>query len=293
MQKSKDVYEDITQKIISQLEQGVLPWWQPWNSADAAPGLPLRWNDEPYSGINIITLWSEAADKNYVSRYWMTFKQATGMKASVRKGEKAMYVVYTGKKDVVVEKEDETQTKQVSFLKSYPVFNACQIEGLPPAYYAVKEKIGNDNQRIAEIEAFFAATKADIRTGTKACYKSASDHIEMPPLESFIDTPVYYSILAHELTHWTKHPSRLNRDFGKTKWGNEAYAKEELVAEIGSCFLAADLGLEPETRNEHAAYISSWLEVLKNDKRFIVMAASHAQKAVDYIHSLQVVPSPA
>jgi antirestriction protein ArdC len=108
----------------------------------------------------------------------------------------------------------------------------------------------------------------------------------MPPFEAFTDAPAHYATLAHEVTHWTKHPARLDRTFGASRFGNEPYAKEELVAELGSCFLAADLGLEPELREDHAAYIQNWLEVLKNDKRFIFTAASYAQKAVDYIHGL-------
>ena len=109
----------------------------------------------------------------------------------------------------------------------------------------------------------------------------------MPPFESFESATSYYSVLAHELTHWTKHPKRLDRDFGRKRFGDEGYAKEELVAELGACFLAADLGFEPMPAEHHAAYIQNWLEALQNDKRFIFSAASHAQKAVEHVWSLQ------
>ena len=143
-------------------------------------------------------------------------------------------------------------------------------------------------QRIAAADGFFAATGADIRTGgTRAYYAIGSDHIQMPPFESFRDAESHAVTLGHEAVHWTRHPSRLARDLGRKRWGDEGYAAEELVAEIGSAFLCADLGITPEVREDHAAYIASWLEVLRNDTRFIVSAAAHAQRAVDYLHGLQ------
>jgi antirestriction protein ArdC len=143
-------------------------------------------------------------------------------------------------------------------------------------------------QRIESVDRFFAANGAEIRhSGTRAFYAQKPDYVQMPPFETFRDAESYAATLAHELTHWTKHDSRLARDMGRKVWGDEGYAREELVAELGSAFLCADLGITPEVREDHAAYIASWLEVLKQDKRFIFSAASHAQRAADYLHSLQ------
>ncbi|REJ81690.1 MAG: DUF1738 domain-containing protein [Bacteroidetes bacterium] len=287
----KDVYSRVTNKIIADLEKGELTWRKPWSSEHLASNVvrPLRFNDEPYSGINVLMLWACAVENGYASPYWMTFRQAQEMKAHVRKGEKASQVVYADKM-IITEKNSsgEEESRNVPFLKSYSVFNASQIEGLPEDFYKVPEvKILNSEKRIEMLEEFFRNTKADIFTGFKAAYSQATDRIEMPPFESFIDASNYYATLSHEVAHWTKHPTRLNRDFNRKKWGDEGYAKEELVAELAACFLAADLGFEPVTRDEHAAYIQSWLKVLKNDSRYVFQAASHAQKAVEYVTNLQ------
>ena len=143
-------------------------------------------------------------------------------------------------------------------------------------------------QRIAHAESFFAATGADIRHGgDRAFYAVQPDRVQMPPFETFRDAESYYATLAHECTHWTKHETRLNREFGRKRWGDEAYAAEELVAELGSAFLCADLGLTPEPREDHASYIENWLRVLKNDKRAIFTAAAHAERAAAFLHGLQ------
>ncbi|WP_425291020.1 ArdC family protein [Spirosoma linguale] len=288
--QSNDVYARITNKILADLEQGELTWRKPWN-ADHLSGQvtrPLRWNGIPYSGINTLMLWGTAAEQGYTSPYWMTYKQASELKANVRKGEKATQVVYADK--FMKEDQDangEITTSQIPFLKCYTVFNASQIEGLPETYFPTPVPIGTDaKQRNAELDAFFAQTKADIYTGTNACYIQRTDRIQMPPFESFESVKSYYAVLAHELTHWTKHPDRLDRDMGRKHYGDEGYAKEELVAELGACFLAADLGFEPMPEVQHAAYIQSWLQALKDDKKLIFTAASHAQKAVEYLLAL-------
>lgn len=289
---TNDIYSRITDKIISDLEKGELTWRKPWSDANLSGNImrPLRKNDIPYTGINTIMLWATAAEKGYVSPYWMTFKQAGEMKANVRKGEKGSIVVYADKfLKESKNAEGETELHKVPFLKQYVVFNACQIEGLPDAYYKLPERpVENPEQRIETLDRYFAMTKANLKLGNKAAYYITSDHIEMPPFECFNDAYSYYATLAHETTHWTRHPSRLNRDFNRKKWGDEGYAKEELVAELGACFLAADLGIAPFTKEEHSAYIQSWLKVLQNDKKFIFFAASYAQKAVDYLNSLQL-----
>jgi antirestriction protein ArdC len=171
------------------------------------------------------------------------------------------------------------------------VFNAEQIEGLPAHYYALAEAPALPLlARIEAADRYFAATGADIRHGgTRAYYAPSSDYIQMPPFETFRDAESYAATLAHETIHWTRHESRLARDFGRKSYGDAGYAREELVAELGAAFLSADLEITPEVRDDHASYIASWLEVLKGDKRFVFSAASHAQRAVDYLHGLQPV----
>ena len=179
--------------------------------------------------------------------------------------------------------------REIPFMKGYTVFNAEQCDNLPPQYYAKAAPPSlTPLQRIEAADRFFAATKADIRTGgNRAFYAEGPDYIQMPPFETFRDAESYAATLCHEACHWTKADKRLARDFGRIKWGDEGYAKEELVAELGSAFLCADLGITPEVRPDHAAYIESWLKALKGDKRFIFSAAAHAQRAVDFLHSFQ------
>ena len=287
-----DIYEKITNQIVLQLEQGVRPWHQPWNGEHAAGHIerPLRANGIPYQGINVLMLWSAAMESGYAAPIWMTYKQALDLKANVRKGEKGSLVVYA---DKIIRTETDTTTGEESahaipFMKGYTVFNVEQIEGLPSTYYDPALPVLDPVQRIERAEAFFRSTEAMIsHGGNRAFYRISDDRIQMPPFEAFRDAESYYATLAHETTHWTRHENRLNRDFGRKRFGDEGYAMEELVAELGSAFLAADLALTPEVRDDHAAYLASWLKVLKNDKRAIFTAASHAQRAADFLHGLQ------
>jgi antirestriction protein ArdC len=287
----QDVYTRVTSKIVADLEQGVRTWLKPWNAGNTAGRImrPLRFNGIPYSGINILMLWAESVAKGFTSPTWMTFRQATELNAHVRKGEKGSLVVYANALTRTEENEEGAlEERSIPYMKGYTVFNCEQIDGLPETYYAKPELKTTPVERIAHAEAFFAATKADIRyRGDRAYYSADGDYIQLPVIEAFRDAESFYATLGHECVHLTKHPSRLNRDFGRKTWGDEAYAKEELVAEIGSAFLCADLGLTPEVREDHACYIASWLKVLKDDKRAIFSAASHAQKAVDYLCGLQ------
>ncbi len=287
----QDVYTRITGKIIQSLEQGVRPWVQPWSAENATGRIirPLRHNGQAYSGINVLMLWSAAVERGFTCPVWMTFKQAIELNAHVRKGEKGSLVVYA---NTLTRTEDDGAgnevEREIPFMKGYTVFNVEQIEGLPEHYTARPEPKREGPARIDHAEAFFANTKADIRIrGARAYYASDADFIVMPPLESFRDAESYYATLCHETCHWTRHHSRLDRDFGRKAYGDEGYAREELVAELGSAFLCADLELTPEVRDDHASYIVTWLEVLKNDKRAIFQAASHAQRAVDFLHGLQ------
>lgn len=291
MARIKDIYAHVTNKIVEELENGVLPWTKPWNAEHAAGRItrPLRHNGTPYNGINILMLWSAALDNGYTAPYWLTYKQAKELGAQVRKGEQSSLVVYanTFKKTEEDENGDEVE-HNIPFLKSYSVFNAEQIDGLPDNYTALAEPVLDPVQRIKHADEFFENTGADIRHGgNRAYYNISQDYIQMPPFEAFRDAESYVATLAHENTHWTRHKTRLDRDFGREKWGDEGYAREELVAELGAAFLSADLKITPELRDDHAPYIASWLKVLKNDKRAIFQAAAHAQRAVDYLHSLQ------
>jgi len=182
--------------------------------------------------------------------------------------------------------------RDIPFLKGYTVFNVEQIEELPAHYYATAAPPTLEPaQRIERAERFLAQSGAAVRHGgNRAYYAPGPDHIQMPPFEFFEDPASYYETRLHETVHWTRHPSRLERDFGRKRWGDEGYAMEELVAEIGSAFLSADLGLTPEVREDHTAYIASWLKVLKEDKRAIFSAAAHAQRAADFLHGLQPAP---
>jgi len=282
----------ITDQIVSALEQGKKPWTQPWNASHAAGHVsrPLRFNGECYSGINVLTLWASAMERDYAAPIWMTFRQARELGAHVRKGEKGAPVVYAN--SIVKTETDESSgtdvDRTIPFMKGYTVFNVEQIEDLPSHYYALAEPAKNLDERIAHAETFFAATGARILNGgNSAYYRMASDHIQMPCFDTFFNAQSYYATLAHESTHWTRHPARLDRSFDRQRFGDEGYAKEELVAELGAAFLCADLGLALEDRPDHAAYIGSWLQVLKNDKRAIFTAAAHAQRAADYLHGLQ------
>lgn len=286
-----DLYSTITDRILADLEQGVRPWFKPWSAGHTEGRItrPLRHTGEPYSGINVLLLWSEAVAHGYAAPHWMTFKQALDFGAHVRKGEKGSLVVYASRIEKTETGENGEDTERsIPFLKSYTVFNVEQIDGLPERYLAPAAPPPAPMDRIAHAEAFFAATGSDLRHGGhQAYYAPALDYVQMPPFAAFRDAESYYSTLAHEHVHWTRHPTRLARDFGRKRFGDEAYAREELVAELGSAFLAADLRLTPEPREDHAAYIASWLKVLKGDKRFIVSAAAFAQRAADFLHGLQ------
>jgi antirestriction protein ArdC len=260
-----DLYTRITNRIIAELEAGKRPWLQPW-SAEHAKGRivrPLRHNGLPY-------------------------KQSQELGGQVRKGEKGELVVYADSisKTEVNAKGEEVE-RDIHFLKGYTVFNARQIDNLPAHLYAAPEPPVSSIQRIEQAEAYFKATGAVIlHGGNRAFYAPGPDRIQMPPFETFRDAESYYAILAHECVHLSGHPSRLNRDLSG-RFGSHAYAAEELIAELGSAFVCADLSLTPEVREDHAPYIANWLEVLRGDKRAIFTAASHAERAAAFLNGLQ------
>lgn len=289
----RDVYADVTNKIVAMLEKGTAPWRQSWNgTVGASMKPPIRANGVAYQGINVLLLWAEAQEKGYSERRWMTYKQAETLGAQVRKGEKGTLVVKAGKflKDMDdPEKPGQTKKVAIPFMKGYTVFNVCQIEGLPEKYLEAKtiaDETVSANERVEAAESFFNDLGADVRHGgVRAFYSPSQDYIQMPDFEAFHDSVAYYATRAHETVHWTKHEARLNREFGRKRWGDEGYAMEELVAELGAAFLAANLGLSAETpREDHASYLASWLKVLKNDTKAIFTASRHAQQACDFLY---------
>lgn len=286
-----DVYTRVTNKIIASLEAGTRPWMQPWQAgAGGMPAMPLRGNGQAYRGVNVLLLWAEAVECGYRANTWMTYKQAAERGAHVRKGEKGAMVVYA---DTIHRTETNDKGEDVErafgFMKAYTVFNVEQIEGLDAGLYPVDavEDAGEAVELIDHAETFFARTGAEFRHGGHAAFYSPGwDVIYLPPVQTFKDAESYAAIKAHELIHWTGHQDRMAREFGK-RYGDRAYAFEELVAEMGAAFLCADLAITPELRDDHADYLAAWLDVLKEDKRAIFAAASHAQKAMDYLHGLQ------
>jgi antirestriction protein ArdC len=218
----------------------------------------------------------------------MTYRQADALGAHVRKGEHGSLVVYADryKKTEANERGEEVE-REIPFMKAYTVFNVEQIDDLPARYVPAPVQLPEPLRLIEEAETFFAATGATFRHGgNRAFYAPSQDVIQLPPAESFRDAQSYAATKAHELIHWTGHQSRTAREFGK-RFGDSAYAREELVAELGAAFLCADLGLSAEPREDHAAYLAHWLKVLQEDKRAIFSAAAHAQRAADFLHARQ------
>lgn len=288
-----DIYTRITGRIVEDLSKGVRPWVQPWRASNMEGRItrPLRHNGLPYSGMNILLLWSEGIARGFSSPMWMTFKQALELGAAVRKGECGATVVFASRfsKSESVGHGGEIE-REIPFLKAYTVFNVAQIDGLPDRYYASAARFTDPAERIEHADRFFRHTGAHIRHGgDRAFFSPATDHIQMPVVERFKDVASYVATLSHEATHWTAPAHRVGRDLSRYSKDRSERAREELIAELGSCFLCADLGIVPELepRPDHASYLQSWLDVLSDDKRAIFTAAAHAQRAVAYLHSLQ------
>jgi len=297
-----DVYARVTDRIVEDLARGVRPWARPWRVAPGQEGaritLPLRSNGTPYRGVNVLLLWGAALEGGFSSPMWMTYRQAQELGGQVRKGESGSLVVFANRVTKTETGDDGADIeREIPVMKGYTVFNVEQIDGLPerfrprpaplPAGGAGDGPVAPPLQPHQAAEAFFAATGAVFRHGgAQAFYAPTHDVIQLPPVVAFRDAEAYASTKAHELVHWTGHPSRNARAFGK-RFGDQAYAFEELVAELGAAFLCAYLGVTPEIREDHAAYLAHWLQVLQQDKRAIFTAATHAQRAVDYLQGLQ------
>ncbi|PWL33835.1 zincin-like metallopeptidase domain-containing protein [Marivita sp. XM-24bin2] len=278
-----DVYQEVTDTILTEIEKGTPPWRQPW-SGGAGASLPQKWNGEAYSGINVVLLWATAAARGYSSARWMTFRQAKELGGAVRKGEKSAMSIKYG----VFERAnpDTGVTEEVPFARAYRVFNADQIEGLPEAFYLQPDPVQTfDTETDDRLDTWLLSRGADIRITEEpsAYYHLKLDQILLPLPELFYTPSGYYATALHELLHWTGHHTRLGRfdEAGEMK-GKRDYAFEELVAEIGACMAAVKLGLTPDF-SQSAAYVEGWAKVLREDKKAIFRAAAAAQAAADFV----------
>jgi antirestriction protein ArdC len=282
----QDVYRRVTDAIITAIEQGAGTYRMPWVVRQDKGFSPISVSTvKPYRGVNTLVLWAQSQCKGYSSALWGTYQQWTALGGHVHKGEHGSPVVYWGTyetaKDSAGDEGYETSSRHL-FCKGYTVFNLEQVEGvkLPKRF---EPKLSR-NERIARAEEFFTSVGVKVRDGgNRAFYRpDTPEAVYMPGFDQFPETVDYYSTLAHETTHWTSHSSRCDRELGK-RFGDSAYAMEELIAELGSAYTMASLELELTPRRDHAAYIDSWLRVLKSDKRAIFTAASQAQRAADWL----------
>jgi antirestriction protein ArdC len=285
-----DIHQHITDQIVSAIEQGAGEFRLPWHRTGGNIMRPVNIaSKNAYRGVNILTLWATADAKGYESGVWGTYKQWGESGAQVKKAEKAAYVVFYKEITVAAEAESSDESETRLFARATPVFAAEQVDGyVAPA----EEPPATVIEPIEAAETFVSRTGAQVAHGdSRAFYRPSTDSIQLPPREAFIGTATssaagsYYATLLHELTHWTSAEARCNRQLGK-RFGSEAYAMEELVAELGAAFLCADLGVTPALRPDHASYIANWLSVLKADKKAIFTAASKAQQAANYLTSL-------
>jgi antirestriction protein ArdC len=287
------LYDEVTQRIIAELEAGRLPWVQPWDASPAPLGLPRNAaTGRSYSGINILILWGAVIERGYASQNWLTFRQARQAGGCVRRGERGVGIFYADRFTPESEKERARETgedpREIPFLKRFTVFNVAQCDGLPDRMRAAVAPLP-ERETVAVAEALIAATGADFRIGgNQAFYSPADDFVQVPPQPAFRHQIDYYRTALHELGHWTGHSSRLARDLSGG-FGSESYAREELCAELASAFLCAALSIQPTVR--HADYIGSWLEVLRGDSHAIFRAASHASKAADFLLAFREEPA--
>lgn len=281
------LYQEITDQIIAELEAGRVPWVQPWETVAAKASLTMPKNaatQRHYSGINVLILWGAVIEHGFSIQNWLTFRQALGLGGNVRKGEHGTTVVYADR--FVPDEErrraerDGDEPSAIPFLKRFTVFNTDQCENLPLELATAPAPVP-EGLVLPHAEALIAATGADFRIGgDRAFYSTAHDFIQVPRPDAYFEPINWHRTALHELGHWSGHSSRLGRDLSGN-FGSALYAKEELVAEITSAFVCASLGIVPTVR--HANYIGSWLEVLREDDRAIVRAASAASKAADYL----------
>jgi antirestriction protein ArdC len=292
--RKRDVYQSITDQIVAAIEAGAGAFTMPWHR-DTGTTMPTNaLTGSPYNGVNIVALWAAAEQAGFTTGHWATYKQWSLLGGQVRKGEKGSVVVFYKQTEIDVSgtAAGERQNKSVLVARSSRVFNVKQVDGWQPP----RPVASNSVEVLVEAEQFVTVTSADIRFGgDRAYYRPKTDHIQMPDRDRFIGTKSigategYYATLLHELTHWSGHKTRLDRDLSG-RFGHESYAMEELVAELGAAFLCSDLGISNRPRPDHAAYIAHWLAVLKKDTRAIFTAASKANEARRFLAGLQPAP---
>jgi antirestriction protein ArdC len=297
----QDVYQRITDQIVAAMEAGSGPLQLPWHRTGVAATRPANaFTAQAYQGVNILSLWAASALNEFASGYWATYKQWHCLGAHVQKGAKGSPIVFykryvagpTSHQMGGHEKSDganDNKTPVRWFARTSWAFNAEQVEGWSPP----RPPVRSPAEILSRAETFIERTQAEIRHGGEsACYRPEPDVILMPAREAFTGTATsdatesYYAVLFHELTHWSGHGDRLGRDL-KNRFGDEAYAMEELIAELGASFLCAETTIASEPRPDHACYIANWLEVLKNDKRAIFAAARKASEATGFLIALQ------
>lgn len=281
------LYDEITGKIIAELEAGRVPWVQPWGTAAAKAPLAMPKNastSRQYSGVNVLILWGAVIEQGFAGQSWLTFRQALSVGGHVRKGERGTTVVYADRFIPDDEKKRAAETGEdaqaIPFLKRFTVFNTDQCDGLPDhiASAAPSPLPGMIEPRV---DALIKATGIDFRIGgSRAFYKPPENYVQVPPPAAYFQPIDWHRTALHELGHASGHHSRLNRDLSGS-FGSKKYAFEELIAELCAAFSCASLGIVPTVR--HADYIGSWLEVLREDNRAVVRAASQASKAADFI----------
>jgi antirestriction protein ArdC len=284
----RDTHHTITEKIVAAIEASVGSYRMPWHRHGASVSRPVNAaTGKSYQGVNVVALWADASLKHFASGYWATYRQWGQLGAQVRKGAKGSPIVFfkaINPEEGEEAKENDSKSRLVA--RTSWVFNAEQIEGWTPP----KPDKRNEVEVRAHVEAFLAATRADIRYGgDQAFYHVPGDYIAMPYPEQFVATETssatecFYSVNLHELIHWSGAGHRLARVL-RSRFGDDAYAMEELIAEFGAAFLCADLQISNEPRLDHACYVSSWLKVLSQDRTALFTAANKANAAVGYLH---------
>jgi antirestriction protein ArdC len=281
----RDYRQEVTNDIIRMLEEGTAPWQRPWEAGELGRSPYNPTTNRPYRGGNVLGLMISGMRRGYTDPRWLTYKQAHDNGWQVRKGEKASLIEFW---DVGRTKDDEGEPdadkpRARMVHKIYAIFNAAQIEGIPPLELPARKPF----EVIQAGEDMLRNSGADIRHGgAKAFYSPKGDYVQMPPKECFTDEPHYYSTCLHELAHWTGAKHRLNRLTDKQPFGSPAYAHEEIVADLASLYMSAELGI-PYNPSDQASYIHHWIQVLKNDKNEVFRAAADASKICDYLHSLE------
>lgn len=289
---NSDVYQQVTDRIIAELEKGSAPWVKPWRDVRGAGATPYNAGSKrPYSGVNILLLWIEAMARGYSHMGWMTFKQVKEAGGYVRKGEKATQIVFV--KPISVKElgadgkpakneAGEEVEKSINLLRAYWVFNVEQCADLPEKFRATEAKV-SEGATDADFDAWVARTGAIVKIGgNRASYSPSLDMIAMPARGQFENPDAYKATMFHELGHWTGHEKRLDRKL-RNRFGDDEYAAEELIAELCSAYLCAEHGVNGMM--QHASYLDHWLKVLKADKKAIFTASSAAQKAADFIRA--------